>query len=158
MAKKDARGKALERAIQKCNRTYRKKKLAQIQKIETPIVPTNQGLIPQLSTIDFIGVKSDGVGIAFDTKECKSKTSLPLSLLKQHQVEFLRLWDALGGDAFFLVHFYKIHEKHAHRVPMSLICDYWDKAYDDEGRKSIPIDEFKDDWLVPIEDYLRFLK
>jgi len=157
MAKKTPKGKTLEKAVQKCNREYRKKRLAQIQKIETPIVPTKAGLIPQLSTVDFIGVLSGGKAIAFDAKECKSETSLPLSYFKQHQVEFLRLWDALGGDGFFLVHFYSLYERHAHRAPMSLICDYWDKAYDDEGRKSIPIHEFNDDWLVSLEDYLGLL-
>ena len=157
MTKKIPRGKALEKAVQRCNRTYRKKKLANIQKIETPIVPTSQGLIPQLSTVDFIGVLKGGKGIAFDAKETQNKTSLPLALLKQHQVEFLRLWDALGGAAFFLVHFYSLNETHAHKVPMELICKFWNSAYDDDGRKSIPTDEFKDEWLVPLTDYMELL-
>lgn len=150
----------LESRIRKANLRYRKEKKALIQKLEVPIRMTQMGMVATLSTIDFYGIFSYSNGtqktaraIAFDAKECESKTSFPLKNIHQHQLEYLRLWTEIGAEGFFLIHFKKLHADKAYVVPLSLIGKYWD---DTDGRRSIPIDEFKDEWLVDIDDYLSF--
>jgi len=130
---------------------------------------TNTGLIPKQSTVDFVGIykliidgRSDdtnchhlvGQGIAFDAKETLSKTSFPLANIKQHQLLYLEYFKAVGGDAFFLIHFKNMHKDLAFITPVTLIRQYWDG----EERKSIPYDRFNKDLLIPIDDYLRYTK
>jgi recombination protein U len=151
----------LETRVRKANLRYRKERKALIQKLEVPIRMTAMGMVATLSTVDFYGIfsytkgkKKIGKPIAFDAKECESLTSFPLKNIHQHQLEFLKLWNELGGEGFFFVHFKKVHPDHAHVVPLSLISKYWDN---DAGRKSIPISEFKDEWLAEIDNYLEYL-
>jgi recombination protein U len=153
----------LETRIRKANLTYRKERRALIQKLEVPIRMTNMGMVATLSTIDFYGVfsyskgktkrKKVGRAIAFDAKECESTTSFPLKNIHQHQLEFLRLWTELDGEGFFFIHFKNIHPDRAFITPIDLVAKYWD---DSTGRKSIPITEFKEEWLAPIDDYLTY--
>ena len=150
----------LETRVRKANLRYRKERKALIQKLEVPIRMTNMGMVATLSTIDFYGVfsynkgrKKIGKAIAFDAKECESSTSFPLKNIHQHQLEFLRLWIELGGEGFFFIHFKKIHQDEAYITPVELIAKYWD---DSTGRKSIPISEFNDKWLISIDDYLQY--
>lgn len=143
----------LQSRIDKCNLIYRQKKLAIVNFQETPIIQTKTGLVRKLSTVDYIGIYTDGHGVAFDAKECKSLTSIPLHNFKQHQVLFLEYWDNVGGNAFFLVHFYNLYKDKAFMVPVMLVSSYINK----NNRKSIPIGDFKDEWLVPIDDYLQLL-
>lgn len=74
-----------------------------ILKVPTPMQITNRGVIPQKSTVDFIGLLKGGRYIAFDAKETKVKTRLDLSNIHQHQLTFLTLVQNLGGICFFLV-------------------------------------------------------
>jgi len=152
----------LESRIRKANLTYRKNKTAVIQKLEVPIRMTAMGMVATLSTIDFYGVfsysnrtKKRGIPIAFDAKECESTTSFPLKNIHQHQIEYLKLWTHCGGVGFFLIHFKEVHPDKAYVTPLSLVEKYWD---DVNGRKSIPISDFKDEWLTEIDDYLEYFK
>ena len=141
----------LEKRANKANLTYRKTKKALIQKVPTPILYTRKGLIAQQSTVDYTGILAPrGQGIAFDAKETKNKTSFPLANIHQHQLNFLELFEALGGIAFFLIHFKSLYKDRAFKTPLSLVQKYWDG----EERKSIPIVDFKKEWLVNIDDYL----
>jgi recombination protein U len=127
-----------------------------IQKIDVPIRVTNTGFVAALSTVDFVGVYKYtmiplvGKAIAFDAKECMSTTSFPLSNIKQHQLIYLTIFSELGGSGFFFIHFKKIKPNHAYITPPSLVNSYWNT----DKRKSIPLTDFKDEWLVPIDDYL----
>lgn len=140
----------LEKRAHKCNNTYRKKNEALILKIPVPIIMTAKGLVPTQSTVDFAGLIKGGRFIAYDAKETQSKTSFPLSNLKQHQVEYLKLVDELGGIAFFLIHFKKVYPDQAFVTPMKLIKYYWYER----PRQSIPIADFNKEWLTNVDDYL----
>jgi recombination protein U len=119
------------------------------------------GPVATLSTVDFYGVfsyndngKKIGKAIAFDAKECESTTSFPLKNIHQHQLEYLKLWNEIGGEGFFFIHFKKVHPDKAYVTPLELVSKYWDNS---TGRKSIPITEFKKEWLIPIDNYLDYL-
>ena len=141
----------LEKRANKANLKYRKSKKALIQKVPTPILYTRKGLIAQQSTVDYTGIIAPkGQGIAFDAKETKNKTSFPLKNIHQHQLNFLNLFEELGGIAFFLIHFKSVYENEAFKTPLKLVNKYWDG----EERKSIPFDDFKTEWLVHIDSYL----
>ena len=148
------KGLDLEKRANAANLKYRKAKKALIMKVAVPIVYTSKGLIAQTSTVDYAGVIEGGKFIAFDAKECMKKTSFPLSNIKQHQLNYLTYVEELGGIGFFLVHFKALHKDHAYITPVALVNRY---RYE-EARKSIPIKEFKEEWLVPIDDYLINIK
>ena len=76
------RGSAFETLINNTNEYYRKKELALVQKIPTPIVPlkfdNEKKLITEAyfekdSTVDYIGVVQE-IPICFDAKECATDT------------------------------------------------------------------------------------
>ena len=144
------KGKELEKRANKANLSYRKKKEALILQIPTPLILTNKGIIAKESTVDFSGLIAGGTFIAYDAKETKNKTSFPLSNIKHHQFLYLDLVTELGGIAFFLIHFTLLYKDKAFFTPISLVSKYWKS----DGRKSIPIDDFKKDLLVDIDDYL----
>lgn len=145
-------------------------KIAIINKVEVPILVTKTGLIPRQSTVDFtgiysksykeVGVRPDfaqtvkvGRGIAFDAKETENKTSFPLKNIHQHQLTFLEYFSEVGGDAFLLIQFKKIHTDHAFVTPLDFVKKFW---YDTGSRRSLPYKEFDKAWLVSIDDYLKY--
>lgn len=108
------RGKEFESRINKVNLEYRLEKKALIHRIEVPMRVTKQGIIPQKSTVDYIGsIGPEGKAIAFDAKETIVETRFDLSNIKQHQKEFLRYWDATGGKSGFLIWFKSMDPDHA---------------------------------------------
>lgn len=143
-------GNELEKRATRQNILYRKDERALILKVEIPIILTSKGLVAKQSTVDYTGLIKGGKAIAFDAKETLSKTSFPLSNIKDHQLHYLSFHRKLGGIAFFLIHFKKLYENKAFIVPISLIEKYWNST----GRKSIPIKDFKQEWLIDIEHYL----
>jgi recombination protein U len=153
----------LENRIKKANLKYRKARKAVIQKLEVPVRMTTHGLVATLSTVDFYGVylsalsknkkKKVGVPIAFEAKETESKTSFPLVNIHQHQLEYLKIWNDVGGTGFFLIHFKNVHEDQAFVTPVELVDKYWQ---DPDGRKSIPLADFDPAWLLDIDDYLTY--
>jgi recombination protein U len=144
--------KKFENSIKKTNYKYRKDRLAVIEYHEIPV----KGNILKQSTVDFTGVYGpDGKGIAFDAKQTGETKRFPLSNMKQHQVEFLRYWDKVGGKAYVFIQFYNVQGfKEFYMTPISLITKYWDSR--GKGRKSIPIEDFKDSWIQKTEDYLKY--
>ena len=140
----------LEKRANKANLKYRKNQRALILKVPTPILYTAKGLIAQQSTVDYTGLIEGGTFLAFDAKETKVKTSLPLANIQDHQIQYLEYVEELGGIAFFLVHFKEVHKDEAFVVPLDIVKYHWYES----SRKSIPIKDFKDQWLVKIENYL----
>jgi recombination protein U len=152
-------------------------KVAIISKVEVPILVTKTGLIPRQSTVDFTGIykkkiiqEPDGTafldenevvlatvgqGIAFDAKETENKTSFPLKNIHQHQLTFLEYFEEVGGTAFVLIHFKKIHPDKAFVTPLDFVKKYW---YDDDSRRSLPYSEFDQKWLIDIDDYLKYFQ
>ena len=150
-----SRGHDLESAVNRCNIDYRKSQVALIEKKPTPIEITKLGAVMKQSTVDYTGILAPmGRGVAFDAKETKSKTSFPLANVKQHQLIFLEYWQAMGGLAFFLIHFTSLEDM-AFMVPFDFVNDYYVKGYIEcTGRKSIPYKDFDQEWLVPLDNYL----
>jgi recombination protein U len=74
---------------------------------------TNKGVIPQPSTVDFVGLLDGGKFIAFDAKQTKIKTRLPIKNIHQHQLDYLKIVQNLGGITFFLVWFTELSEEEA---------------------------------------------
>ncbi len=153
---KHSKGKQLETWVNRANIKYRTKGHAMILYKGTPVVITKTGCMLDKGPPDFEGILKGGRYISFDAKET-AKTILPLSNLREHQVTHLRLVDKLGGVGFFLVHFYNVHETEAYKIPIKFIAKYWDAWKFENGRASIPIKDLKEEWLVPITDYLELL-
>jgi len=139
----------LEKLANKANLKFRKAFKALIMKVPVPILYTDKGLVAQQSTVDYTGLIDGGQYIAFDAKECSSLTSFPLVNIHEHQLLYLQLVKKLGGLVFFLIWLKKKNSK-IHVVPISLVEKYWYGG----GRKSIPADEFKDEWLTDIDSYI----
>jgi len=143
--------KHFENLIKATNYKYRKDKLAVIEYHEIPI----KGNTLKQSTVDFTGVYGPkGKAIAFDAKQTGETLRFPLSNMKQHQVEFLRYWDYVGGDAYVFIQFNELQTEEFYMTPISFVTKFWDNR--SKGRKSIPLKEFDNSWKRPIKDYLYF--
>lgn len=133
------RGKGLEDQIKAANEAYMVRGQAQINFIATPAKKIDGEMVyTEKSTVDFVGL-CHGRGIAFDTKSTK-RDKLPLSNVKEHQVEFLRRWRDQGGLSFFIIEFAAHHEIYC--VPLSFFEKYWDRALEG-GKKYIPIEDIR---------------
>lgn len=150
------RGSALEDIINVTNDIYRKKGIALIQKIPTPIKPVkfnssdrtiSLAYFEQKSTIDYIGIVQ-GIPICFDAKETRAK-SLPIANIHEHQIEFMKDYVKQGGIAFLLVHFVTFDEYYM--LPFEQLEKYWCNAQAG-GRKSIPYQEFLKEYEVKREN------
>ena len=118
------RGSELEKKANKANLKYRKRKEALILKVPVPILYTAKGLVVQQSTVDYTGLVKGGKFLAFDAKETQNKTSFPLRNIHEHQLNYLELVEELGGVAFFLIHFKKLHKDSAYVTPLSIVKKY----------------------------------
>ncbi|MEA4816187.1 MAG: Holliday junction resolvase RecU [Lachnospiraceae bacterium] len=146
------RGSTFEETINFTNDLYRKKNIALIQKIPTPITPVEidsekrvitLGYFEKQSTVDYIGVAS-GVPICFDAKETANK-SLPLQNIHFHQIEFMQDFEKQGGYAFLLVRFSETDEVFI--LTLKTLKKYWDCSIAG-GRKSIPYSAFDKNLIV----------
>ena len=106
------RGSAFETLINNTNEYYRKKELALVQKIPTPIVPlkfdNEKKLITEAyfekdSTVDYIGVVQE-IPICFDAKECATDT-FSMQNIHEHQYQFMKDFEKQGGVSFLLILF-----------------------------------------------------
>jgi recombination protein U len=154
------RGMSFEARIGVTNQHYKYKRVATIQKIPTPTKNIRGKIVySEKSTVDFMG-SMGGVAIAFEAKETSTTTNFPLvkrykgrdiETILLHQREFLRSWDGIG---FVLIHFKELETCYA--VDVDFIESHYAEMYKG-GRKSIPIADFKDEWIVDPEDYLAIL-
>lgn len=128
------RGSKLESMINITIDDYRKKKLALIQKIPTPITPikinSQKGQITlayfdKKSTVDYIGIVQE-IAVCFDAKESKTD-KFPLSNIHKHQYDFMKDFESQGGASFLLIYF----EKHdvVYYMRFSELSKFWKKTY-----------------------------
>ncbi len=108
------RGMFLEKLLNDTNTYYESIDKAVIYKKPTPIkvlevsYPTrkatviNKAVYEKISTLDYNGIYR-GKYIEFDAKECKNKTSFPLSNIKEHQLNHIRRILKHGGIAFIIL-------------------------------------------------------
>lgn len=145
------RGSMLEELVNITNEKYREQKLALIQKIPTPITPMEYdkehehitlAYFDKKSTVDYIGVVQ-GVPVCFDAKECAVET-FSLQNIHEHQVLFMRDFEAQDGVAFILIYF-KSLDKYYYLRDIELET-YWKRA-EEGGRKSFRTDELNQDYF-----------
>ena len=108
------RGMFLENILNDSNTYYNSTERSLIYKKPTPIkvlnvsYPNNRShlidkaVYSNISTLDYNGIYR-GKYIEFDAKECHSKTSFPLSNLKEHQFEHMKRVIKQGGIAFLII-------------------------------------------------------
>lgn len=145
------RGSALEELVNRTNDVYAANSLALIQKVPTPITPINidkktrhitLAYFDQKSTVDYIGVVQ-GIPVCFDAKECHSDT-FPLQNIHDHQVEFMKQFEAQQGVAFFLIHYTK--RDVFYYLPLRILLVFWQRMKDG-GRKSFRFEELDEEFF-----------
>ena len=143
------RGSLLEDMINRTIEDYRIKKLALIQKIPTPIVPTKMdkeghitlAYFDKKSTVDYIGVVQE-IPVCFDAKECK-ETKFPLSNVHKHQYDFMNDFENQGGISFILMYFSK--NQIAYYMKFKELKNFW------ENKKDILLDDLNENYLIDMK-------
>lgn len=134
------RGLAFENAIQnKCNK-LKDEGVALISKVPTEFKMIRGAggrvvsafPVAESCFVDFCGIIGNGIPIAIEAKETKNKTSFPFSNIKEHQIEFLKRWEELGGKGYYIIRFSE-NEK----VFLVKAEDMHD-CIESIGRKSVP--------------------
>lgn len=160
------RGKTFESLIDHSNDIYKRKGIALINKRPTPvqILSTKGAMITRAvyskkSTVDYDGVYK-GRAITFEAKTTKGK-SLPLSMVQDHQVDYLDDADDHGAISFIIVNFSDLDKTYI--LSNEILSNYRNNAIKG-ARKSIPIMEFEDNGIevtsqngLPL-DYLSKIK
>lgn len=165
------RGMNLEEDINTSNEYYLSHNIAIIHKKPTPIqvvkvdYPMRQmakiveAYYKTPSTTDYNGIYL-GKYIDFEAKESNSLTSFPLKNIHPHQIDHLKKIKEHGGIGFLIVLFSKLNEYYL--VPLDILFTFWDNI--DEGRKSIPLNVFREkcyritEAAFPRLDYLKIVK
>ena len=149
------RGSTLEEFINSTNEFYRKKKLALVQKIPTPITPVEidhdtrritKAYFEKDSTVDYIGVVQD-VPVCFDAKECKTDT-FPLQNIHEHQYEFMKEFEEQGGVSFLIIHFTVRND--FYYMPFRELSVYVERVNDGHA-KNFKYNELNDDYFLKRE-------
>ena len=147
------RGSLFEEIINMTIAEYRQKKLALIQKIPTPIVPTKMdkeghitlAYFDKKSTVDYIGVVQE-IPVCFDAKECKDK-KFPLKNIHKHQYEFMKDFENQGGIAFVLIYFN--NEMIAYYLTFNELNKIWD------NKNSIKVDDLNKDFIIDMKGKIK---
>ena len=147
------RGSVLEDMVNRTIADYRVKKLALIQKIPTPIVPTKMdkeghitlAYFDKKSTVDYIGVVQE-IPVCFDAKECNVDT-FPMSNIHKHQFEFMEDFEEQGGISFILVYFSK--KSLAYYFRFAELKKYWN------NKKDISIDELDKSYIINMKGKIK---
>lgn len=140
------RGQVFENLIDYTNRIYKNKGIALINKRPTPIkVLRMQGrritaaVHDQKSTVDYDGIYK-GNAIVFEAKSTKLPR-LPLDMIQDHQVRYLKQAEEQGAVAFVIVDLREVDKTYV--VPNSLLLEYVENVKSG-GRKSIPMGDIKE--------------
>ena len=134
------RGKWFEKVITNVNTMYKRRNIAIIDKIATPInynTRTGKAFYEGKSTVDFIGCKASGQMVAFDTKEVEGK-SFPFKNAGDHQIRYLLDTHNMNCDSFLLI-FFKYNQ-----TCYKLRIEDYIRYKNNTDRKSIPYDWFVD--------------
>lgn len=150
------RGSTLEEFLNRTNEKYLEQGLALIQKIPTPITPVRidkehrhitLAYFDQRSTVDYIGAVQ-GIPVCFDAKECHADT-FPLHNIHEHQVEFMRQFEAQDGIAFLII--YYSERNVLYYMPFAEILNFWNRAKEG-GRKSIRYEELNPKYFMNLRN------
>ncbi len=156
-------GMQLEDMINQSNEYYLVNNRAVIHKKPTPVQivkvdypARNKAKIVEAyykipSTTDYNGIYR-GKYIDFDVKENHNKTAFPLRNIHPHQIEHLNKIIEHGGIGFLIISFNLYNEYYL--VPMDLVNEYWNNAFVNDERKSIPYSVIKEKAFPIKEGYL----
>lgn len=146
------RGSQFEDLINHTNEEYRKKGLALVQKIPTPITPVEMDPVSRhitlayfdkQSTVDYIGVVQS-IPVCFDAKECKTDT-FPLSNVHVHQIEFMKEFEEQEGVSFLLIQYTTSRE--IYYLPFRDLYAFV-KRMEEGGRKSFRKEELDPSYKI----------
>jgi len=152
------RGISFESDINTTNTYYLDENIALIYKKPTPIKVIDvdfksrkEALIRKAvfstpSTTDYNGIYK-GKYLDFEAKETKSKTSFALSNLHNHQIKHLLAVKEHGGIGFLLVRFTTLNMVFLYQIESFIIY------FNNNNRKSIPIEEFKNNGYIVKEEF-----
>ena len=150
------RGSGLEDLINATNEYYRRHGLALVQKIPTPITPVRfdkerrritDAYFEKDSTVDYIGVVQ-GIPVCFDAKESKTDT-FPLRNIHEHQVRFMKDFEAQGGISFIVLYFTMRND--LYYMPMSQLTAFLDRV--EEGHpNNVKYMELSDEFFLKPQD------
>lgn len=139
------RGQAFEKLIDYTNEIYKRKGIALINKRPTPmkIIGRTRGdqhicIFDKKSTVDYDGIYK-GRPIVFEAKSTREKR-LPLSLISEHQIEYLDAAHKQGAISFLIVEIRPLQE--VYLIQNSLLQKYVKNA-EKGGRKSISLDDLE---------------
>ncbi len=152
-------GKGFEDLLSYVHKIYSRSGRARIDKITVPVRKIGGKMFHSAkSTVDFTGVIDGGRFIAFDAKQTKNDR-LPMSMLKQHQIDYLREINRRKGLGFFFVWFERTDQMFAVFPTDEWLAQYWDKRHsmkhDDLEREAKEIKGWRR--TMPILDYLTFI-
>lgn len=150
------RGMTLEKDLNRSNKYFLEKNIANIHKKPTPIqivsvdypkrsaAKITEAYFKVASTTDYNGVYK-GRAIDFEAKECSQK-SFPLKSIHQHQIQHLKSVIHHGAIAFIIIRFTSLDETFFVNAK-DIINIYENK---EKTRKSIPYSWFKKNcYLIP---------
>lgn len=158
------RGMGLEEDINKTNEYYLINNIASIYKKPTPITIAKVDYKNQIikeayfkipSTTDYNGIYK-GKYIDFEAKET-NLDYFPINNIHNHQIKHLETVLNMGGISFIIVRFNKKNQ--VYLLPTMKLLDFIENG----GRKSIPLDYFKDNGYLldykynPRLDYLKVI-
>lgn len=132
------KGRGFEEEIKMANYQYYRRGEALIQKISTPWVVVRNGkrivsAYPEgKSTLDFRGTVKPGISISFDCKETKDKRGLPLSIIADHQIDYIKFALKVGEVSFIIC--YMICEDKRYCVSGAKILEYWERWKENKGK------------------------
>lgn len=141
------RGQAFENLLDYTNKVYEQRGIALINKRPTPVrVLQTRGnrimsaVYAHKSTVDYDGVYR-GRAITFEAKSTNIETRLPLSMIPDHQIKYLKKAKYHNAISFVIANMRAIDKTYV--LPTSLILEYFKKAREG-GRKSIPVDDMQE--------------
>ncbi|MCI5582555.1 MAG: Holliday junction resolvase RecU [Anaeroplasma sp.] len=155
-------GMDFEALINESNTYYLNNDIAVIHKKPTPVqivkvdypqrakAVITEAYYKTPSTTDYNGIYK-GKYIDFEAKESHNKTAFPLANIHPHQIEHLKRIIAHGGIGFFI--FYWQYYNKYYILDFNIVLKYWENSLND-GRKSIPYQEFLDNGYLIQEGYL----
>ncbi len=159
------RGMDFEKALNAMHEYYAQKQTALVGKqyLPTQVVKGGQwAKVIDKSTVDYVGVLRGGRFVAFDAKETHIER-IDLRALPEHQFEFLKEVEALGGVALVLVRFpgavYAIPFEvwrwavEAHGASQGVLVERY--GWRATGKASINVKELPDEWKIEGCDWVK---
>lgn len=156
-------GMDLETMINESNEYFLNNNIAVIHKKPTPVqivkvdypmrskAVITEAYYKTPSTTDYNGIYR-GKYIDFEAKENHNKTAFPLANIHPHQMEHLKNIIKHGGIGFLIISWNKFNEYYL--VPFEVANRYWEAAYKNDDRKSIPYEALQKECYLIKEGYL----